>query len=438
VSSLAEPLGSSLRASTRGNTWTLRIVAGALFVLGAGSLLLAASAASEHSLAVPTSGQFPDWLAGPLAGVGLPLSIASLAVSHLLLGGAYLVVVRYAEAVPRRWAIGAIVGLHVIFLLAPPLLSSDVFGYLAFARLGAEHGLDPYINAVEQIPGDPVTAYLSSAWPTQYETPYGPLFVLVTYALVPFGIPFGLWALKVLTAAAGLLTVLLVARAAPTFGRPAKSAALFVGLNPLWLMWAVGGAHNDLLMVLFVMFGVCLVAVGRESTGAAALAGAVAIKATAGLALVFAFAGSPNRLRYAMGAVLGGVGVLLIGLLGFGVDVFAYVSNVLTQSAHVSRQNIPERVGVLVGLGGATPGVQLVAAGALLTAIATQLVRVVRGTPWIDAAGWSLAAFLLTTTSLHPWYIAALLPFAALAQSRALRITTLVLTATLALVQLAP
>ena len=41
---------------------------------------------------------------------------------------------------------GAAVVLVVAFALAPPLLSQDVFSYIAYARLGALHGLNPYIQ----------------------------------------------------------------------------------------------------------------------------------------------------------------------------------------------------------------------------------------------------------------------------------------------------
>ena len=48
----------------------------------------------------------------------------------------YLVVLACARAVSARWAIAGIVAVHVVFLLAPPLLSGDVFAYLQYARTG--------------------------------------------------------------------------------------------------------------------------------------------------------------------------------------------------------------------------------------------------------------------------------------------------------------
>src|SRR3712207_8552158 len=36
--------------------------------------------------------------------------------------------------------------LHVLFTIAPPLISKDVFSYIGYARLGSVHGLNPYEN----------------------------------------------------------------------------------------------------------------------------------------------------------------------------------------------------------------------------------------------------------------------------------------------------
>ena len=52
----------------------------------------------------------------------------------------------------RAGLLWSVVGLHVVFLLAPPLLSQDVFSYIAYARLGVEHGLNPYAFRPFDIP----------------------------------------------------------------------------------------------------------------------------------------------------------------------------------------------------------------------------------------------------------------------------------------------
>ena len=94
---------------------------------------------------------------------------------------AYLVAV---AAVARRcrcaMIVGAIVALHVILLLSPPLQLTDVFNYLGYARLGGLHGLNPYTHVIEQEMHDPI--YRFTTWHNLH-SPYGSLFTALTYPL---------------------------------------------------------------------------------------------------------------------------------------------------------------------------------------------------------------------------------------------------------------
>src|SRR5205807_1989527 len=200
-----------------------------------------------------------------------------------------------ADAVPARIASAAVVALPAIFVIPPPLISSDVFGYIDAARLGTLHGINPYSPALTHLPHDPVRLY--RRWATDLPSPYGPLFVVASYALVPLGLAGGLWALKLLTAAASLAIVWLVWKCAERLGRDPLKPALFVGLNPVVLVFGVGGAHNDFIAIAFVMAGVYLAIAGRERISGAAMVAAAAIKLPTGLPLLFAVAGLRTRRR---------------------------------------------------------------------------------------------------------------------------------------------
>ena len=441
------PAAGARSAGRGGSVWIRRpiarsareaLAAVSLAILLGGALVTIIAAADGSTLLVPAGHErFPAWLAGPLSGLGQSLPVAPLVALLATMWIAYVLMLAVVDAIPGRTALGAVVAAHVLFLLGPPILSSDVFGYLAYARLGVEHGLDPFTHAVEEIPGDPVTTYLSSVWPTDLSTPYGPLFLLATYVLVPLGIPGALWALKIATALAALVTVAIVGACARRLGHSPKRAMLFVGLNPLWLAWAVGGAHNDLLMILPAMAGVLLLAGARRpGLGGAALGTAVAIKATAGLVLVFALVGTKRRLRTVAGAALAGAAVAAAGLAVFGTDLLHYPANLLAQGEHLSRHNVPERTARLLGFETLTPELQRLVTAVFGVTVVGLLVRVARGGDWITAVGWATVGFLLSTTSLHTWYIVALLPFAALGSSRALRLTTLAVCLLLVYVQL--
>jgi hypothetical protein len=64
--------------------------------------------------------------------------------------------VAVADRIPARVLWAVVAGAVALFLLAPPLLSQDVFSYIAYPRLGARHGLDPYVAVPAAIPHDAV------------------------------------------------------------------------------------------------------------------------------------------------------------------------------------------------------------------------------------------------------------------------------------------
>src|SRR4029077_1803320 len=152
-----------------------------------------------------------------------------------------------ARALPMRVLAVALAFTYGVLLLGPPLISQDVFGYVGYARLGALHGLDPYTHLTAEAPSDAVFPFVG--WPFRH-SPYGPLFTLASYATAPLGVAGALWAFKVLAVLCSLGAVALVARACMRAGVPAAWAAAFVGLNPVLLELAVGGAHNDTMLVL--------------------------------------------------------------------------------------------------------------------------------------------------------------------------------------------
>src|SRR2546423_6042546 len=127
-----------------------------LVLMLACSVLIAGGAAARPSSQVPASRHgFPDWLRGPWRALGLG-GLNSERFALLLLGVTlgYLVVLACAGGISARWAIAGIVAVHAVFLLAPPLLSGDVFSYLQSGRLGAVHGLNPYADEPGRIAGD--------------------------------------------------------------------------------------------------------------------------------------------------------------------------------------------------------------------------------------------------------------------------------------------
>ena len=91
-----------------------------------------------------------------------------------------------ARRLPARWIVAAIVAVHAIFLLSPPLALTDVFNYINYGRMEVVHHLNPYTTIPILEPhNDP--SFLLSNW-HELLSPYGPLFTLLTFAVVPLGV----------------------------------------------------------------------------------------------------------------------------------------------------------------------------------------------------------------------------------------------------------
>jgi hypothetical protein len=403
--------------------------------------LMCAGAASAPSQYVPArSGGWPAWLAGPLRGLGVGLTSSDYQTLTLLMCVSYALVLLAARRLPMAALAGAIALADASLLLGPPLISQDVFGYLAFARLGALHGLDPYTHFAAEAPTDPVFHFIG--WPF-LNSPYGPLFTLLSYAIVPLGLAGGVWAFKAIAVISSAGAVALIARAAARAGHSPRWAVAFVGLNPVLLVLGVGGAHNDTLSLLALAIALALTAQiranrphtppaprSRPRLAAAALAAGVGVKVTAGLALPFLVLSPPRareRVLLALSACAALLAVAVVGLIGFGVHTFGFLGAVGEQQQLVASHSAPAETARLVGLRG-TPGWwrEAYVAG-FLVLLAYALWRTARGTAdWRVAAGWTTLALLVSTAWLLPWYAIWPLPLAAVSGDRRLRAATLV------------
>jgi alpha-1,6-mannosyltransferase len=410
-------------AESRPRTRSLlgRVALAALCVVYA--LLAALPAAPGSKLVGATAGGSPDWLLGPLRVFGSsrasgssagPLFYAGLWVALVL----YVVVLLRVADIPRRAAIWTVVGLHVLFLLAPPLLSQDVFSYIAYARLGVEHGLSPYTHSPVDIPGDAVFAFAGSK---NAVSVYGPAFTLLTYPLAPLGVPAAYWILKVIAAGASLGIVALVWHTAERLGRDPVRAALFVGLSPLVLVHVVGAAHNEALVVLLTMAGVYTFVRGQPRAAGFWSTLAAGLKASAGLVVPYLVVRSR---RVLLGVIAASAVLIAAGLVGFGTGVFDALGLLSSNQGRSSRLSFPYKLSELVG----NRDLVRLAFGIAFAGVAGwTLWRTRRGDDAIRMAGWATFAILLASAWLVPWYLLWLLPLAALAADVRLRVAAVIL-----------
>ncbi len=408
----------------------------------AGVALLVAFAADAPTGYVPATvrGGFPGWLAGPLHGLALGrLSNNRFQDVLVLVCVGYVLVLAAGDGAPLRAVAATIVAANLLLLLSPPLLSQDIFGYLTFARLGSLHGLDPYNHASAAVPLDPVYRFLG--WRT-VDSPYGPLYTLASYALTPLGVSGGIWALKAIAVATSLAMVAIVTRTAAIIGRSPARAAAFVGLNPVLLVDAVGGFHNDTLLAALLAAVLLFAAVAHYGRAVAALVVAIGIKLSAGLVLPFLLLAPEHRRERERALALAVIGLALIVLaaaIGFGAHAFAFVNSIQGEQQMVATHAVPNELARLLGLPTVTdlPGWwrDLFVLG-FLVVFAVGIWRTARGGDWRAAAGWATVALIVSTAWLLPWYVVWALPFAALVDDRRLRAAVLFLCAYAVLVRL--
>jgi hypothetical protein len=446
--------------------------AGCLVVIVACSLLVVLAAADRPSIlaATTTPGYYPHWMAGPLGGLWPSLTRNGQALKYLfsacvvLMYVSYLLGLRYVPRLSARWAIAAVLAVHAIMFLSPPLALTDVFNYVNYGRMEVVHHLNPYTTIPVLEPhSDP--SYAISNW-HQLLSPYGPLFTLITFAVVPLGVAASFWVLKGLLMLSSLGIVLLVWRSARLLGRDPVTAIVFVGLNPIVLVWGLGGDHNDFLMMFCVVLGFYLLLLARygahgshrrevealdagetrasgasvAATGAearrlspvligagASFVAAVAIKASAGVLLPVVLAALLHRRRDLTQVLLG----MVLGAAVFGVaSVVAFgphFPDLATQGRLVTMVSIPNLLGLALGLGGETETLRVLLSGVLVVCVAACSWMAWRRRESLAAAGWASVALLVTLSWVLPWYVLWVLPLAALAGSRRLRLAALLI-----------
>jgi hypothetical protein len=242
-----------------------------LYGLGFSSALL--TVGSRQWLLLPTLILFPHWrLSSSLDGLPnvtppVPLSLYEtglFVVAFVLVLATYLIALRFLPTiVTKRYLIISTALLGAACVCMTMVMSQDIFSYIIYARMGVIYHLNPITTIPLQISHDPVYPYIY--WKDQ-PSAYGPTWIILTGTLQWLTAPFDkgsitpmILALRLLGFCAHLWSVLLVwsisdhLQGSNKNARQRMLATLAFAWNPLLLFEACVNAHNDTILLLFLL-----------------------------------------------------------------------------------------------------------------------------------------------------------------------------------------
>jgi hypothetical protein len=184
-------------------------------------------------------------------------SVALISLIYLLLLRVFR---RMSEPPPLRVLMSLALLASVPLLFLPNLLSSDVYSYIAFGRVAVVHAGNPFIDPPSLFAFDQFYKWVS--W-KQVPSVYGPgwiypsiLLTVLVNSIKQHVITYVL-AYKLLALALHLINGWLIWSILKRW-KPEQQAwgtALYL-LSPLALIEFAGNAHNDVLMITFMLLGV--------------------------------------------------------------------------------------------------------------------------------------------------------------------------------------
>jgi len=360
-------------------------------------------------------------------GHGRMLATVILYIGFLLVVWAWVRLGRHVLAgrVGSRPVLVAAACWIVPMLFSPPVFSRDAYLYIAYGTLPL-HGFDPFTVGPGNLDVDPVVDNVDAFWQST-PAPYGPLFILLAKGVI--SITGTNMIAGVLLMRLGLVIgVGLLLWAMPTLVRHLGGrlpVALWLAIaGPMTVVHLIGGPHNDLLMVGFLAAGTALMLDRRHVLGMVLLTLAVAVKATAAVALpflVWVWAGHLDSTRwrnFARACSLSvGIFVVTFAAATFvsGVDL-GWIGALDAPTAIVNWLSIPTGIGEfihgVIGLVFDTPKVYFVNALRIIGGVLMLVILVKQwwrardgGPDAVKRAAIALLVVAVLSPATLPWYL---------------------------------
>ncbi len=325
------------------------------------------------------------------------------------------------QVLERGLGVGAVVVVAVIwalpFLVGPPLGSRDVYAYGAQGRLAAQ-GIDVFSEGPSAMGENPV---LDSVDPIYLDAPvvYGPVFVALSSEVAERtgdGVVASVLAYRLIAVVSLAVAAWAVCDLARSLGRDTPDAMVLTVANPLILLHLVSGAHNEALMLAFLMSGLAIGSRPRfRHFGIVLCAFAATIKVPAVLGAAFLawpwIVTVVDWRRRAGRLALAGAEIMAVITLatrstpwGWGwvdalidaspVDAYLSVTSLLGGAVHLSTGLDAASVLAVARLGG------LVVAAAVVLALLLN-----RRSSGLVGLAWALLLIAVLHPTTQPWYL---------------------------------
>jgi len=350
-----------------------------------------------------------------LKGLGYALLVALLYLFYLL-----------AYHTARRAGLRLVHILGVSLLLALPLLfvypinANDIFRYFIRGRLMTVYDENPLAVAPRAFPDDPYLP-LAGEWADE-SSPYGPVWELTAAGVTVLSgqnLLAALLLFKGLALAAHLGSAVFIWRQQPA-GRDRAGRTVLWAWNPALLFIFAVDAHNDALMLLWLLWGVDLLRRRRPIAGLlVALLGPLT-KLIGLLALPFLFletwrgqTDSGARRRLLLGTGAGGFLLAALAFLPFGSPVDLVV-RLLREASEAPGFSPLTALWLVAARNGVMLDIDVLGAAGIvaLAALYIWLLWVTwRGRPAVRSIGDAFAGYLAAALAFRIWYTAWLFPW---------------------------
>ena len=388
-----------------------------------------------------------------VAGAPLPankdLFIGLVAVygGMVLMLQAWIALIRIARrhrGLPLRSFVAVFAAWPAPLLVVAPLFSRDSYSYAAQGEM-MSRGISPYLFGPAVLGVNAFSGLVDKLW-ADVTSPYGPLFLwmaAVNATVVRHDELLAVVGFRLLALVGVVMIGIFVPRLARSYGRDPSVAFVLAVLNPLVLLHLIAGAHNDALMLGFLLAGLWFAREGRPVVGVLLCTIGAMIKIPAFVGVVYIgwnWLGDDAPWRSRLRPTITSTGLALVmmaavsQMVGLGWGWVTALGNSATVRSWSDPPTIAgslaAKVLELLGLGDHQ---QVLLSGAkdigllFAAAVSLRLLWRAREATAMRAMGLTLLAVVFLGPAVQPWYVAwSMVVLATIAEHR-LRVLVIVL-----------